>query len=416
MKAVIIGGGIIGLCSAYYLQKSGWNITVLEKNDFTNNCSFGNAGFIVPSHFTPLASPGIIAQGIQWMFSSKSPFYIRPSLSWPLLKWGFHFIRHANKKNVERGAPHLIDLNLFSLSLYKNLASLPDFNFSLQQKGILVYYKTEKAGEEESHLAAKGRSFGLDVEILQKDQVQQLEPGIELDILGASYYRCDAHLYPNQFMTQLKEVISRAGVTMESFSAVTSMQKLNGTIKSVRTTGKVFEADLFVVAGGSWLPEISKMAGLSVPLMSGKGYSYTEKNPTIKLNIPAILCEARVAITPMNGHMRYGGTMEIGSVNEQINLRRVQGIMESIPKYFPGMRLPMPEKEKIWYGFRPCSPDGLPFIGFGRGLKNLIIAGGHSMMGLSQGPATGQIVSELANGTALSLKIDAFDPGRFSNR
>jgi len=112
MKAVIVGGGIIGLCSAYYLQKSGWQVTVVERDDLTDNCSFGNAGYIVPSHITPLASPGIIAKGFKWMFNSKSPFYIKPVLSMQLINWGILFIRHANQKNVDHGAPYLRDLSL----------------------------------------------------------------------------------------------------------------------------------------------------------------------------------------------------------------------------------------------------------------------------------------------------------------
>jgi D-amino-acid dehydrogenase len=169
-----------------------------------------------------------------------------------------------------------------------------------------------------------------------------------------------------------------------------------------------------VMAAGSWLPQLTKMAGLSISLMPGKGYSFTVDKPTEKLNIPAILCEARVAITPMNGKMRYGGTMEIGPLNDRINLKRVRGIVESIPAYFPNMTLAMPAEKDIWYGFRPCTPDGLPYIGRAGKLSNLLIAGGHAMSGLSLGPATGKIIAELANGLPTSVKIDAFSPERFS--
>ncbi len=125
MKAVIVGGGIIGLCSAWYLQQTGWSVTVLERDDLTDNCSYGNAGMIVPSHFTPLASPGIIAQGIRWMFDSKSPFYVKPSLNPSLIKWGIQFIRHANTKNVSLGTPYLRDLSLLSHQLYQELEKIP---------------------------------------------------------------------------------------------------------------------------------------------------------------------------------------------------------------------------------------------------------------------------------------------------
>ena len=414
MKAVIIGGGIIGLCSAYYLQKSGWRVTVLERNDLTDNCSFGNAGMIAPSHFTPLASPGMITQGIKWMFDEKSPFYVKPELSWSLLNWGIRFIRKANKRNVEYGAPYLRDLSLLSHSLYKELSTTPGFDFALEEKGILMYFKTEKKAEEEVHLARKAQTLGLDAQVLTKLQVQVLEPHLELDILGAVHYRCDTHLYPNNLMLQLRQSIITKGGLIKIHCPVTGIAHAMGNIKKVKTSEGNFEADLYVMANGSWLPELTRMVGIPVPLMPGKGYSITEKDPRIRLNIPAILCEARVAITPMKGIMRYGGTMEIAAVNDQINLKRVQGILDSVPRYFTNMHVPMPEKKDIWYGFRPCSPDGLPYIGFSRKIKNLIIAGGHSMMGLGLGPATGLIISELANHQKTSVKTEAFRPERFS--
>ena len=414
MKAVIIGGGIIGLCSAYYLQQSGWQVTVVERNDLTDNCSFGNAGMIVPSHFTPLASPGIVTQGIQWMFNSKSPFYVKPSLSWKLIKWGITFIRYANKKNVEHAAPYLRDLSLLSSSLYQELSHQPGFNFALEQKGILMYFKTEKSGEEELHLAEKASALGLHAEPLSKRQIQVLEPGTALDVLGAVHYHCDGHLYPNNLMSQLVECIRNSGGEIRTNAEIVNMETVHGKIKSIRTATEHFEADIFVVTGGSWLPELGKLAGVNILLMPGKGYSITQKNPAVKLNIPAILTEARVAITPMNGYMRFGGTMEIASVNNRVNLNRVRGIVESVPAYFPGMRPELPNTRDIWYGYRPCSPDGLPYIGFSKKIKNMVIAGGHSMMGLGLGPATGKLVADLVNETDLPIKIDAFDPERFS--
>jgi D-amino-acid dehydrogenase len=414
MKAVIVGGGIIGLCSAYYLQKSGWQVTVVERDDLTDNCSFGNAGYIVPSHITPLASPGIIAKGFKWMFNSKSPFYIKPALSMQLINWGILFIRHANQKNVDHGAPYLRDLSLLGSHLYDELANQPGFDFALEHKGIMVYYKTEKAAEEEARLATTARSLGLDADVLSKEQVQSLEPATELDILGAVHYHCDAHLYPVKLMEQLLQSIMQNGGVIKTQSAVTGMDISNGIINKIHTEKESFPADLFVVSGGSWLPDLCKMAGIHIPLMPGKGYSITKKNPEKKLNIPAILCEARVAITPMNGYMRYGGTMEIAAVNKEININRVRGIVESVTKYIPGIKLELPEKKDIWYGFRPCSADGLPYIGFSKKIKNMIIAGGHSMMGLGLGTSTGMVVAELANGHTPSVKIDAFDPERFS--
>ncbi len=277
-----------------------------------------------------------------------------------------------------------------------------------------MYFKSDKTAAEESHLAEKARSLGLDAELLSKEQVEELEPGLKTNIKGAVHYRCDAHLYPNALMEQLVRSITENGGSIQTKTEVKNISIEKNKIKKLTTDRGEFDADLFIITGGSWLPGLTRMAGVSVPLMPGKGYSVTLKKPVIKLNIPAILCEARVAMTPMNGLLRFGGTMEIAAVNNKINLNRVAGIIESIPEYFPDMKMEMPDTKDIWYGFRPCSPDGLPYIGFSKKVKNMIIAGGHSMMGLGLGPATGKLVSELANGTPLSVMADAFDPERFS--
>ncbi|HEX8357794.1 MAG TPA: FAD-dependent oxidoreductase [Segetibacter sp.] len=414
MKAVVIGGGIVGLSSAYYLQKSGWQVTVIDKTDMLDSCSYGNLGMIVPSHFVPLAAPGMISQGIRWMFNNKSPFYVKPSLNKDLISWGLKFMKSATLKHVDQAASYLLDINLFSKTLYEELSAVPGFDFAMEKKGILMYYKTQKVEEEEVHLGEKARQMGLDVEALSPKQVQVLEPHIDLDILGAVHYRSDAHLYPNHLIPQMVNHLKKAGVLFKTGSGVDRVVKEGNKIKKVVTSSGEYEADTVVMAAGSWLPELTKMAGVSISLMPGKGYSFTLKQPEKKLNVPAILCEARVAITPMNGLMRYGGTMEIGKVNDKVNMNRVEGIVEGVNKYFPNINLKMPEAKDIWYGFRPCTPDGLPYIGYSKKVPNLLIAGGHAMSGLSLGPATGKIVSELANGQKPSVKIDAFAIGRFN--
>lgn len=414
MKAIVIGGGIVGLSTAYYLKESGWDVTLIDKTNLLDSCSYGNLGMIVPSHFVPLAMPGMISQGLKWMFNSKSPFYVKPSLNFDLINWGLKFVKSATEKNVEQSAIPLRDINLLSKSLYEALAAKPDFNFALEKKGIMMYFKTEKVQEEETHLARRAQSLGLDVALLSQQQAQALEPAINLDILGAVHYRCDAHLHPNKLITQLIEYLKKAGVKFETNNAVEKIVMVGNVIKKVVTTNNSFEADVVVMAAGSWLPALTKMVGLSIPLMPGKGYSFMQKNPAKNLNIPAIFCEARVAVTPMNGGIRYGGTMEIAPVNSKVNMKRVEGIVNSIPKYFSNVELNLPEEKDVWYGFRPCTPDGVPYIGASKKIRNLFIAGGHAMSGLSLGPASGKLITELVNGQQTSMDIKAFDPERFS--
>ncbi|WP_259069267.1 NAD(P)/FAD-dependent oxidoreductase [Mucilaginibacter sp. X4EP1] len=412
-KILIIGGGIMGLSSAYYLNKAGHEVTILDKGDLSDNCSYGNAGMIVPSHFIPLATPGMISQGIRWMFSSKSPFYVKPSLNPNLISWGIKFIKNANAKHVEASAKPLMEISVLSKNLYKELAAEPGFDFGLTEKGILMFYKTEKAGEEEAHMAEKGRELGLDMEVLTVAQCKALQPQLELDVLGAVHYRCDAHLYPTHLMAALIKHLTTKGVNIVRNQEVTKIETSGNKINSVFTRDKEWTADSYIIASGSWSPAIAKLVNIKTPLMPGKGYSFMVNEPEQRMQIPALLAEARVAITPMNGSLRYGGTMELDKINKRINMNRVKGIVEAVPNYFPNLHPEIPAEKDIWFGFRPSSPDGLPYIGRNNKYDNLIVATGHGMMGLSLGPATGLLVSEVIDGKKTSVAIDSFSPNRF---
>lgn len=415
-KALIIGAGIAGLSSAYYLLQKGWQVEILEQNDLSNNCSYGNAGMIVPSHFTPLAAPGVVAQGIRWMFDSKSPFYVKPSLNTKLISWGLKFLKHSNQQHVDRSAAAIRDLNLASSRLYNEIAQKDAFDFELHQNGILMLYKTEKVAEEETELAHKAINMGLSVDILDKKGIQELEPNIQLDVIGGINYKCDGHMNPMKLMKQLISYLKNKGVVFHTNHQVTGFETPGNMIKALIANGTKFTADRFIMTGGSFLPELAQKAGIKIQLMPGKGYSFmhTPENPFNILEHAALLLEARVAVTPMNGQIRFGGTMELASHHDKINMKRVEGIINSIPKYMPDFQVNLPKESEIWFGYRPCAPDGLPYLGQSSKLNNLIIAGGGGMMGLSLGPIFGKTVSEIANGEKPSVDIRIFNPERFS--
>lgn len=271
---VIIGAGIAGLSSAFYLVQDGWRVIVLEQNTLDNNCSYGNAGMLVPSHFTPLAAPGVVAQGIRWMFNKRSPFYVRPSLSRNLLSWGINFLRHANKEHVDKHVETLRDANLYSSRLYNEWAKMPEFNFELEQNGIMMLYKTEAVRQEEIELAKRAQDLGLDVDILDTDGVQALEPQMTLDVLGAAFYKCDGKLYPPKLMKQLIIYLQDAGVVFHEETAVTKFLVSGKKVKEVITTKGSFAADEIVLATGANLSKLAVKLGVKVPIMPGKGYSF----------------------------------------------------------------------------------------------------------------------------------------------
>ncbi|NRF37474.1 FAD-binding oxidoreductase [Pedobacter foliorum] len=411
-KVIVIGGGVVGLCTAYYLRKKGHEVTILDKGAISDSCSFGNAGMIVPSHFVPLAAPGMIKQGIRWMFNSKSPFYVRPSFNMNLMRWGVKFVKHASAKHVEQSAIPLRDLSLLSKKLYQDLAKNPDLNFELTTNGILAFYKTEKAAEEEAELAKKAIELGLDMAVLNAEECKALQPDLELNVLGAVHYRCDAHLYPTQLMNGLLRYLNENGVQIIKNTLVEDIVFSGNRITKVIAGDTAWEADEYVIAAGSWSPALARMANIELSIMPGKGYSFMELEPQNRLTIPALLCEARVAITPMDGKIRYGGTMELDQINSRVNIARVKGIVESVPDYFPDLNPLIPSEKDIWYGFRPSSPDGLPYIGRSRKHHNLVFATGHGMMGLSLAPATGLLVSQIISGEQTDLNLSPFTVDR----
>jgi D-amino-acid dehydrogenase len=413
-KAIIIGGGVIGLFSAYYLHKSGWEVDILEQGDLTDNCSHGNAGMVTPSHFVPLASPGMIEQGIRWMFDSKSPFYVKPSLNKDLIGWGLKFMKSANKKHVERSAGGLRDISLYSSRLYHEFEKDSSVSFDLTDNGILMLFKSQKVEEEEKHMIEQATNLGLDAQYLTPAETRKLQPDIELDILGAVHYHCDSHMSPNKLMKGLVKYLEDAGVRIHRHTEVTRINHDGSKISSVSTKDKDFTGDKYLISGGSWSPGIAKLAGLSIPLMPGKGYSFMVNSPVKKMTVPSILCEARVAITPMNGGIRFGGTMEIGKINSQVNMNRVKGIVESVPKYFPDFKLAVPDEKDVWFGFRPCSPDGLPYIGVTKKYSNLAIATGHAMIGLALAPATGKTIADAFNEQKAAIEVGLFDANRYN--
>ncbi len=411
-KVIIVGAGIAGLSTAYYLLKDGWKVQVLEKGDGTNNCSYGNAGMIVPSHFTPLAAPGIVAQGLKWMLNSKSPFYIRPSLNVSLIDWGLRFLRHANEKHVQRNAEAIRDLNLYSSRLYDELAAEEGFGFELRQNGILMLYQTKTVQQEEIELAAAARRLGLHTEVLDRSGIQALEPGLEINALGGVWYTCDGILYPPKLMQQLTRYLLARGVEIRYQTEVSGFRLSGSRIAEVITSKGHYHADEIVIAGGAALPKLASRLQLKLPLMPGKGYSFMhDPNGTNTLVHGTLLLEARVAVTPMHGQIRFSGTMELGPANDRIYENRVKGIVESIPRYFPGLKVPYPED--IWFGYRPCPPDGLPYLGRTRQYSNLSIAGGGGMMGLSLGPAFGKTIADLLSGKPAATAIAGFSPDRF---
>jgi len=415
MEVVIIGGGINGLSSAYFLQEAGHQVTIIDQTDITNNCSYGNAGYICPSHFVPLATPGIVQQGLKWMLNSKSPFYIQPRLSKSLIQWGWHFMRSATEAKVEAAAIPLRDYALFSQQLYTDWTKLPQFNFAYEHKGLLEIFQTAAVEEHAHHTVEKANQLGLTgTKMISKAELDAMEPAHPINAKGAIYFACDAHLYPQKMMHQLIADLKIKGVRFALKETVIDFEKKHNAISKVITNKAAYNADAVVLASGAWSRELAEKLNINIPLVGGRGYSITLEDSPYMMNHPSVLVEGRIALTPMDGNkMRFGGTMEITSTNTAPKLNRVKGIVEAVKKYFPTFDIPLPNIEDVWFGYRPCSADGLPYVGRTKKCTNLIMATGHAMVGMSLGAATGKIVAEIIQEQQPSIDIAIYNPERF---
>ena len=406
----ILGAGVIGLSTALYCARRGMQVTVIERNSAQRDgCSFGNAGMIVPSHFIPLAAPGMVNLGLKWMWNPESPFYIKPRLDLDLLSWGLHFCKAATAQRVAAASPVLRDLSLLSRQCFEEI----DLDFGLVKKGLLMLCKQQQTLDEEAHMAATANALGIPAKVLDAKATAALDPSVTMDVCGSVFFPKDCHLSPARFISALEAELTRLGVQFLWETEVKGFETENGTLRAIRTSQGVIEGEEVILCSGVWSAVLARSLDLKLPMQAGKGYSLTLRNPTQLPGLCSICTEARLAVTPMDGALRVGGTMEMAGLNESITQRRVRGITRAFPQYFPAFAETNFAGVNPWSGLRPVSPDGMPYIGRTQRWKNLTIATGHAMMGLSLAPATGKIVSDLLSGEKPTVALDLMSPDRY---
>jgi D-amino-acid dehydrogenase len=433
---LIIGAGVVGLFTGHYLLERGFRVTIVDRGSPPDQgCSFGNAGYVCPSHIIPLSAPGMVRTALRMMLNPASPFYIKPRIDAELFSWSWKFFRSATAAHVARSAPLLRDLNVASRTCYEELAAAPGNDFELKHDGLLMLCKSPQALEHEAKLADRANALGVEASVLDAKQTAQLEPAIALDILGAVYFPGDCHITPGKLMLCLRARVEEAGGTIHWNTELAGFATNGRGIISAQVAGnsgrslspgapvqgtvgvspdREIAADEFVLCAGSWSPMVARELRLKLPMQAGKGYSLTLPNPRKVPRIPSILTEARVAVTPMGQRLRFGGTMEIAGINTSISPRRVAQIVRSVPAYFPEFTTGDFAGVVPWCGLRPCSPDGLPYVGRARAFENLTIASGHAMMGISLAGITGKLVGQLLVGEKPQIDLTMLSPDRFS--
>jgi D-amino-acid dehydrogenase len=256
--------------------------------------------------------------------------------------------------------------------------------------------------------------MGMPVEVFNRQQTAEFDPGLRMDVAGAVYFKADCHLAPHLLMSALERLATDAGAEIHWETEITDFQTSGNRISGVQTNRGMLQADEYVLCAGSWSPLLAHRLRIALPMQAGKGYSLTLQQPRRLPRTCAILTEARIAVTPIGQTLRFGGTMELAGLDERIDPRRIEGIIEAVPRYLPEFQPEDFRGVQPWRGLRPVSPDGLPYIGRTARWGNLVMATGHAMLGVSLAPITGKLVSQIVAGESPEIDLSLLAPERFS--
>lgn len=408
---LVIGGGAVGVCCAYYLAQKNLNISLIEQEGIASGCSEANAGLLVPSHSIPLASPGAIRMGLKSVLKPASPFYIKPRLDFQLYRWLWQFAGFCREKRMLEGLAVLKELNYASMKLYGSLILDEKLECDFSRNGWLSVYKTEKSYQSALEEAALLQKYGVTIETLDTQETLAREPTLKPDMVGSVFYPEDAHLDPKKFVTALAERCQERGVAIRTETKADGFEISNGQVTGVNTVKGLMRPGQIVLAAGAWSRQTAQLLGCKLPVQPAKGYSITIPHPSPCPKGPLYLSEAKVAVTPFKDALRFGGTLEISNMSRAINRRRVSAILKAAEDYMQPIEAR--GTPKTWSGLRPCSPDGLPLIGRLKPFRNLLVATGHAMLGMHLAPVTGKLIAEVACAQKPDVDLTPFRADRF---
>ncbi|MFM8581775.1 MAG: NAD(P)/FAD-dependent oxidoreductase [Planctomycetaceae bacterium] len=411
-RALVIGGGIVGACTAYALERAGLRVTVVDKSRFGAACSHGNCGYICPSHVLPLAEPGAIGRTLKALLKPNSPFRIKPRLDPALWRWLFGFARKCNERDLLASGRALHPLLESSLKLYRQMVERERLECEWEERGLLFAYRSKSeldAYDRTNDLLAK--QFHLPAEKWDGAMLVAREPALRDDLAGGWFYADDAHLRPDLLMAGLRKLLEGRGVQIRDGAEFGGFKRDGSRAVSARCGSEEVPAEVFVLATGAWSPLLQQHLQCRLPIEPGKGYSLTMPRPRVCPRIPMIFPETRVAVTPFGSGYRLGSTMEFAGYDSTLNPARL-GLLRAGAE--PYLKEPYcdPVTEE-WWGWRPMTYDSLPIIDRAPVAGNVYVAAGHSMLGLTLGAVTGQLIAELVTGQTPHVDLQPFRISRF---
>jgi D-amino-acid dehydrogenase len=412
VNAIVIGGGVIGLTTAYHLAREGRAVTVVDARTAGQGASDVNAGWVVPACAGPVPAPGMVLTSLKWMLRSDSPLYIRPSIRPDFLKFMFGLWKHSNARDFHRGFEGHLQLARGTLEMFDEYRS-DGMAFEMHSAGLLMAFAGPAHMQHYVDELDLPRRYGLEPHVLVGDDVRAHEPLLSDRVHGGIYFPHERYLDPGALVAALRTRLESLGVEIVEGAPIDGARVRSGRVASISSRGRDFHADTFVLAAGAWTGGLSRLFGEPLPVRPGKGYCI-DTTP-LPLRSATNLSDAKVAVTPLDGRLRLAGTMEFGGLDETINSVRVEAIRNAPRAYFRDWEPPSgtitPQA-----GMRPMTPDGLPIIGRLGRLANTYVSTGHGMLGVTLAPGTAAALTDLILHDKAAPALQPFSPARFRGR
>ncbi|WP_031469324.1 NAD(P)/FAD-dependent oxidoreductase [Sciscionella sediminilitoris] len=405
---VVVGAGLIGLCCAHYLRQQGFEVTVIERDRLGSGAARGNAGEICPGVAQPLAAPGMVSSAIAGMYRPDSALHIHPSPDAALIRFLSQFLVNATARRYRSGVAALAMLGADARRRFDELRA-EGVDVEINKKGYLYVFGSESSAARVHELVRANGSAAAGP-LLTGGALAEREPCLAEGARAGFEIAEEWTLDPSRFVSALVTVLEKSGVRFIEGARVNDIREVAGETVIHTSLGET-RAGAAVLAAGARSPELSANAGVALNMFPGKGYSFSAEfsEPPSRL---VKLEDARVAVTPMDGHVRIAGTMEFDRDHDRLNRARIAAIGKAAHPYLRGVDWSRIHSE--WVGSRPMTPDGLPLIGRLPGHRNTYLATGHNMLGLALGPSTGALIAGLVTGQR--EQPPEFRPERFARK
>lgn len=409
-RVIVIGGGIVGVSTALYLQRDGWQVTLLERDAVGEGASFGNASVLASGGVDPVAEPGIVWQVPGMLLDPAGPLRLRWGYLPRMTGWLLRFLQASSPGRVEEISKALAALLGDSVETTQELAAAHGLSEMIRRQGWLTVYTTKEGFEASAETRALKRRRGVALEELGPEELRQMEPALSPDLAGGIYLPDVGHLVQSyDFVVGLAEAFRRNGGEVRK-GAASGFQTADGRVNGVLVEGETLPCDAAVIAAGAWSKPLARQLGVRVPLDTERGYHLTIPDAGVELSRPVCDSESGMVCTSLTSGLRIGGTVELGGLKAPPDWRRIDMLVRRGRRLMPDLKT---EGGSRWMGFRPSMPDSLPVIGLAPGHANVALAFGHGHLGVTLAAKTGKLVAEALGGREASIELRPYAADRF---